>query len=87
MIEQSLRGQRGDRQGLKHEVRRIITTSEQGNARTVEELDIVKRPTDVYPGCPVQLPADYIERGRLCATRHQNQYRCQNNLPHNNSLP
>jgi hypothetical protein len=87
LIEQSLRGQHGGRLGLKCEVRRIITTSEQGNARTVEELDIVKRSADVYPGRPVQLPADYIERGRLRSVRHQSQYNRQHNLPHNKPFP
>ena len=35
----------------------------------------------------VQLPADYIERGRLCAHRHQNQYRGHHNFRDNNPFP
>ena len=42
---------------------------------------------DINPECPMQLPADDIECGRLRPARHQNQSRYQYQLPHNNPLP
>jgi len=61
LIEQRLRGQDGGFFRLKREVRDLITTVEQGNARPIEEVDIIKRPADIDARRPEQLASNDIE--------------------------
>jgi hypothetical protein len=46
--------------GLKREVRHIITTVEQGNARPAEELDVVQTAIHIYARRTAQLASDDI---------------------------
>jgi hypothetical protein len=69
---------------LERKVGRFIATAVQSDTRPINELDIIERPTDVNVERAMQLPAYNVQRGRLRPARHQNQYRCQNVLPHKN---